>query len=123
MELALIGYRLTISQIDKLRGLLNEELKLGLQSNPKRPSVFPMINTFVTKFPTGTEIGDFLGLDIGGTNLRIIYLKLIKVNNIQYKKVIDLEFYNVPSEIRLGTVQQVFIYFIYLFFKFCLLVF
>ncbi|KAG6811771.1 hypothetical protein H0H92_005901 [Tricholoma furcatifolium] len=31
----------------------------------------PMIPTFVFGFPTGNEVGDYLALDLGGTNLRV----------------------------------------------------
>lgn len=30
-----------------------------------------MIPTFVFGWPTGNEIGDYLALDLGGTNLRV----------------------------------------------------
>ena len=92
--------------MDQLRVLLNQELKYGLQANPERPSVFPMVNTFVTKIPTGNEIGDFIGLDIGGSNLRIIHLKLSKVGD-KYEKSVDIEFYDVSKEVRQGDGKAV----------------
>ena len=102
------SYRLTRDQVEKLRSLLSEELRLGLQAKPVRESIFPMFNTFVTDFPTGTEVGDFLGVDIGGTNLRVIYLKLSKVNDREYQREVKMEFYDVPKEIRLGVGSKVF---------------
>jgi hexokinase len=36
----------------------------------------PMIPTFVFGWPTGEEIGDFLAVDLGGTNLRVCFVTL-----------------------------------------------
>lgn len=107
MEKLLEGYRLPIEKLTKLRQLLNEELQLGLEANPARKSAFPMFNTFVSKFPTGTEVGDFLGLDIGGTNLRIVQLTLSKESDGKYCRKLNTENYNVPAEHRLGVAKKV----------------
>ncbi|KAG6840485.1 hypothetical protein C0991_006428 [Blastosporella zonata] len=45
-----------------------ETLELGLA---KSKQVVPMIPTFVFGFPTGKEVGDYLAVDLGGTNLRV----------------------------------------------------
>ncbi|KAF9507028.1 hypothetical protein BS47DRAFT_1352147 [Hydnum rufescens UP504] len=50
-----------------------ETLELGLQ---KPGQVVPMIPTFVFGWPTGQESGDYLALDLGGTNLRVCLVTL-----------------------------------------------
>ncbi|KAI0298406.1 hexokinase [Multifurca ochricompacta] len=50
-----------------------ETLELGLEK-PKQ--VVPMIPTFVFDWPTGEETGDFLAVDLGGTNLRVCLVTL-----------------------------------------------
>lgn len=45
-----------------------DTLELGLQ---KPGQVVPMIPTFVFGWPSGQEKGDYLALDLGGTNLRV----------------------------------------------------
>jgi len=45
-----------------------ETLELGLE---KPNQVVPMIPTYVFGWPTGNEKGDYLALDLGGTNLRV----------------------------------------------------
>lgn len=102
------------TQVDKLRSLLNKELQLGLQAKPERPSVLPMINTFVRQLPNGTEMGDFLGLDIGGTGLRIVHLGLRKVNDGKFEKKIELESYDVPVNVRQGEGKVVRVTFLHL---------
>lgn len=48
-------------------------LKLGL-SKPEQ--TVPMIPTYVFGYPTGEEKGDFIALDLGGTNLRVCHVLL-----------------------------------------------
>jgi hexokinase len=45
-----------------------ETLELGLE---KPSQIVPMIPTFVFGWPTGEEKGDYLAVDLGGTNLRV----------------------------------------------------
>ena len=67
---------LSESKVRKVMELFREEMRLGLMANPPRKSVFYMCNTFVTDIPDGTEEGDFLAMDLGGTNLRIHLARL-----------------------------------------------
>ena len=101
--------RLTTTQVENVQTLLQQELQFGLEANPTRPSAFPMYNTFATKFPNGTEVGDFLGMDIGGTNLRLVYLKLRKTIDGKYEKNTVINFYDVPNEVRKSNSQKVYI--------------
>jgi len=50
-----------------------ETLELGL-SKPNQ--IVPMIPTFVFGWPSGQETGDFLAVDLGGTNLRVCLVTL-----------------------------------------------
>lgn len=45
-----------------------------LSETPAAPQ--PMIPTFVFGWPTGKETGDYLALDLGGTNLRVCLVTL-----------------------------------------------
>ncbi|CCF60361.1 hypothetical protein KAFR_0J02970 [Kazachstania africana CBS 2517] len=49
------------------------ELDKGLS---KKGGNIPMIPGWVMEYPTGTESGDFLAIDLGGTNLRVVLIKL-----------------------------------------------
>ncbi len=92
--------RLSASRVEELRSIFRKELHYGLQRKPVRPSAYPMYNTFATRFPSGTEVGDYLCMDIGGTNLRVVYLKLWKTDTGKYEHKLELDFYEVPSEVR-----------------------
>lgn len=61
---------------DKLRSITDHfvtELDKGLS---KQGGNIPMIPGWVMLFPTGKETGDYLAIDLGGTNLRVVLVKL-----------------------------------------------
>jgi len=73
-------------------------MELGLKTNPERQSSLQMANTFIPKNLSGTEKGQFLALDLGGTNFRVILLKLDPTSDLDT----IVKYYKVPDEIRLG---------------------
>ena len=50
-----------------------EELQKGLS---KEGGNIPMIPGWVLGYPTGKEKGNYLAIDLGGTNLRVVLVKL-----------------------------------------------
>lgn len=61
---------------DTLRAIVKHfigELDKGLS---KAGGNIPMIPSWVVEYPTGKEKGDFLAIDMGGTNLRVVLVKL-----------------------------------------------
>ncbi|QLG74631.1 hypothetical protein HG535_0G05140 [Zygotorulaspora mrakii] len=63
-------------QPEKLRAVVKHfitELNKGLS---KKGGNIPMIPGWVMEYPTGKESGDYLAIDLGGTNLRVVLIKL-----------------------------------------------
>ncbi|KAG8948322.1 hexokinase A [Tulasnella sp. 424] len=61
---------------EKMRSIVDafvETLRRGLEKNGQ---IVPMIPAFVFGWPTGQETGDYLALDLGGTNLRVCLVTL-----------------------------------------------
>ncbi len=80
-----------------------EEMRLGLEANPRRKSVFYMCNTFVTEFPDGSEEGDILSMDLGGSNLRILLARLKPGKEPEYR----VEPYDIDIKYRRGKPEVV----------------
>ncbi|CAG0901734.1 unnamed protein product [Darwinula stevensoni] len=95
---------LTQDVIDRVRDVFEDEMKLGLAKNPPKLSSLQMENTFLPELPNGTESGEYLALDLGGTNFRVILMEL-KEGTIQREEV---KYYKVPEEVRLGPGEQLF---------------
>ncbi|THH17249.1 hypothetical protein EW146_g3527 [Bondarzewia mesenterica] len=57
--------------------MIVEAFKDTLENGLEKPGqVVPMIPTFVFGWPTGKETGDYLAVDLGGTNLRVCLVTL-----------------------------------------------
>lgn len=57
---------------------MNEDFDNGLSCNPELSHKSPvkMLVTYVRSTPNGTEEGDFYALDLGGTNFRVLLVKI-----------------------------------------------
>ncbi|WOL09652.1 hexokinase-2, chloroplastic [Canna indica] len=65
-----------------------------------------MILTYVDSLPTGNEAGLFYGLDLGGTNFRVLRVHL----GGKEKRLLDTEFeqVSIPQELMCGTTEELF---------------
>ncbi|XP_048854529.1 hexokinase-2 isoform X2 [Brienomyrus brachyistius] len=65
-----------------------------------------MLPTFVRATPDGTERGDFLALDLGGTNFRVL---LVRVRNGKRRSVeMHNKIYSIPQDVMQGTGDELF---------------
>lgn len=62
-----------------------------------------MYPTWVIGFPTGRETGQFLTVDLGGTNLRVCWITL--KGHDQETDVLQ-DTYKVPDEIKTGSANE-----------------
>lgn len=76
-----------------------DELEKGLS---KKGGNIPMIPGWVMDFPTGKETGNYLALDFGGTNVRVVNVALLGDSKFtfQYDK------FSIPDEIRVGKSED-----------------
>ncbi|OBZ76793.1 Hexokinase [Grifola frondosa] len=66
-------FTLTPQRMRMIVEAFKESLELGLS---KHGQVVPMIPTYVFGWPSGNETGNFLAVDLGGTNLRVCLVTL-----------------------------------------------
>ncbi|XP_063848049.1 hexokinase-2-like [Scylla paramamosain] len=79
-------------------------MRLGLAENPERPSSLLMENTFIPQLLDGTECGEYLALDLGGTNFRVLYVVLKDGKFVEE----NVDYFEVPRELRLGPGEDLF---------------
>ncbi|XP_075756837.1 hexokinase-3 [Pelodiscus sinensis] len=97
--------RLLPEALGTVQGLLRREMELGLKETQARPSV-RMLPTYVRATPDGSERGDFLALDLGGTNFRVL---LVQVGGGEQGGVrIVSEVYSIPTQVAQGPGSQLF---------------
>ncbi|NXE05134.1 HXK2 protein, partial [Lophotis ruficrista] len=95
--------RLSHDDLERVQGLMRREMELGLgrETNPK--SSVRMLPTYVCGTPDGTERGEFLALDLGGTNFRVL---VVRVGEDRIR--IASEIYVIPTAITQGTGEALF---------------
>lgn len=61
---------------EELISKMNEDFSYGLKNGGDYHSPVKMLLTYVHGLPDGTETGDYFALDLGGTNFRVLLVKL-----------------------------------------------
>ena len=56
--------------------ILEDEMEKGLSRFTNSEADVKMLPTYVTQLPTGNESNDILALDLGGSNFRVILIRL-----------------------------------------------
>jgi len=63
-----------------------------------------MLPSHITKLPSGRERGQYLAIDLGGTNMRVA---LVRIQDNEAKVEI-LEKWTIPEGVKIGTAKQFF---------------
>ncbi|KAG9344359.1 hypothetical protein JZ751_011028 [Albula glossodonta] len=72
----LATFTLSLEQLQGLRDKMRVELERGLRKETHSTASVKMLPTYVYSIPNGTESGKFLALDLGGTNFRVLVVKI-----------------------------------------------
>ncbi|KAH8870716.1 Hexokinase [Schistosoma japonicum] len=100
-------FDLSVVDYEEFCDKMDEAMRLGLQKSTNGKSSIKMFPSYVTKVPNGTETGNFLALDLGGTNYRVLSVTLEgkgKSPRIQERT------YSIPAEKMSGTGTELFRY-------------
>ncbi|TKS70014.1 Hexokinase-1 [Collichthys lucidus] len=82
------------------------ELTKGLGRDTNPTAALKMLPTFVRSIPDGSEKGDFIALDLGGSNFRILRVKV----SHEKKQTVQMEskIYDTPEDIIHGSGTRLF---------------
>ncbi|NXI61090.1 HXK2 protein, partial [Anseranas semipalmata] len=98
--------KLSHEQLLEVKQRMRIEMEKGLGKNTHAKATVKMLPTYVCSTPDGTEKGDFLALDLGGTNFRVL---LVRVRNGMRRGVeMHNKIYSIPLEIMQGTGEELF---------------
>ncbi|XP_059755082.1 hexokinase-1 [Balaenoptera ricei] len=106
IEETLAHFSLTKDMLLEVKRRMRAEMELGLGKQTHDKAVVKMLPSFVRSTPDGTEHGDFLALDLGGTNFRVL---LVKIRSGK-KRTVEMhnKIYAIPTEIMQGTGEELF---------------
>ncbi|XP_040301936.1 hexokinase-3 isoform X2 [Herpailurus yagouaroundi] len=100
LEETLAPFRLNREQLAAVQAQMQEAMAKGLQGEA---SSLRMLPTYVRATPDGSERGDFLALDLGGTNFRVLLVR-VTAGGVQ----ITSQVYSIPECVAQGSGQQLF---------------
>ncbi|NXB16645.1 HXK3 protein, partial [Rhagologus leucostigma] len=95
--------RLTRADLEKVQALMRQEMERGLGKHTNATASVRMLPTYVTHTPDGTEQGDFLALDLGGTNFRVLVVRVTEEGISMASEI-----YVIPVAIMQGTGERLF---------------
>ncbi|CAF0923065.1 unnamed protein product [Brachionus calyciflorus] len=96
-------FKLSKEYLNKVMELMLEEMHKGLDPVTHDKADIKMFPTYVRSLPDGTEKGDILALDLGGTNFRVLLINLDS-GDIKVKSKVFL----IPQSIMTGSGIQLF---------------
>jgi len=84
--------------------VLEEELDLGHQFGLDGPGSIQMENTYIPELLDGSESGEYLALDLGGTNFRVLLITM------KDGRMVDevISYYEVAEKLRRGPGENLF---------------
>ncbi|XP_044515113.1 hexokinase-1 isoform X2 [Gracilinanus agilis] len=98
--------KLTSQQLMQVKNRLRVEMDLGLKKSSHDSAKVKMFPTYVTGTLDGSEFGDFLALDLGGTNFRVL---MVKIRSGKKKSVeMHNKIYAIPESVMQGTGEELF---------------
>ncbi|EPY89887.1 hexokinase-2-like protein [Camelus ferus] len=98
--------RLSDETLLEISKRFRKEMEKGLGATTHPTASVKMLPTFVRSTPDGTEHGEFLALDLGGTNFRVLWVKVTD-NGLQ-KVEMKNQIYAIPEDIMRGSGTQLF---------------
>uniref|UniRef100_A0A3Q0SZJ1 Phosphotransferase n=1 Tax=Amphilophus citrinellus TaxID=61819 RepID=A0A3Q0SZJ1_AMPCI len=106
VEKYLEPFQLSLEMLQEVSARLRKDLIRGLGKRSHHKAPVKMLPTFVRATPDGTEKGDFLALDLGGTNFRVLHVRVEEEEQRVLK--MNSQICAIPKEIMLGTGEQLF---------------
>ncbi|NWV37690.1 HXK2 protein, partial [Grantiella picta] len=95
--------RLTRADLDQVQALMRQEMERGLGKSTHASASVRMLPTYVCHTPDGTEQGDYLALDLGGTNFRVLLVRLSEEGISMLNEI-----YVIPPSIMQGSGEALF---------------
>ncbi|MED6263912.1 Hexokinase-2 [Characodon lateralis] len=103
--------RLSREQLFEVKRRMTDEMARGLSKQTHDQTSVKMLPTYVQSTLNGTERGDFLALDLGGSSFRVL---LVQLKSEKKQKVdIHQKIYRIDQETMQGTGEELFDHIVY----------
>ncbi|MEE6512857.1 hypothetical protein FKM82_020133 [Ascaphus truei] len=99
-------FRLQEEDLHVLMCRMQSEMERGLRLETNEEASVKMLPTYVRSTPDGSEVGDFLALDLGGTNFRVMLVKVGEDVEGQWRVETKHKMYSIPEDAMTGTAKM-----------------
>ncbi|MEQ2275166.1 hypothetical protein XENORESO_021839 [Xenotaenia resolanae] len=110
VEQILSEFRLNKEELEEVMKRMQHEMIRGLRLETHEEASVKMLPTYVCSTPEGSEVGDFLALDLGGTNFRVMLVKVGEDEERGFKVETKNQMYSIPEDAMTGTAEMLFDY-------------
>ncbi|CAF0735820.1 unnamed protein product [Adineta steineri] len=104
IEKVVDSLKITDDQLIHIMHILEEEMSAGLSPITHKQATVKMFPTYVRNIPNGTEVGQVLALDLGGTNFRVLLIDLRGNARVELTSKIFV----IPQSIMIGDGRHLF---------------
>nr|KAF6469462.1 glucokinase [Molossus molossus] len=106
VEQILAEFQLQEEDLKKVMRRMQKEMDRGLRLETHEEASMKMLPTYVRSTPEGSEVGDFLSLDLGGTNFRVMLVKVGEGEAGQWSVKTKHQMYCIPEDAMTGTAEM-----------------
>nr|XP_040147816.1 hexokinase-4 isoform X2 [Ictidomys tridecemlineatus] len=106
VEQILAEFQLQEEDLKKVMRRMQKEMDRGLRLETHEEASVKMLPTYVRSTPEGSEVGDFLSLDLGGTNFRVMLVKVGEGEAGQWSVKTKHQMYSIPEDAMTGTAEM-----------------
>ncbi|XP_051896764.1 hexokinase-4 isoform X2 [Pristis pectinata] len=99
-------FHLRKEELLEVKRRIQQEMEKGLRLETHKTASVKMLPTYVRSTPDGSEVGDFLALDLGGTNFRVMLVKVGEDENKSWKIATSNQMYSIPTDVMTGTAEM-----------------
>ncbi|XP_035247254.1 hexokinase-4-like [Anguilla anguilla] len=110
VDQVLSDFWLDTEELTEVMRRMQREMDRGLCVVTHDQASIKMLPTYVCLTADGSEVGEFLALDLGGTNFRVMLVKVVEDEKRGWKVETRHQVYSIPEEAMTGTAQMLFDY-------------
>ncbi|KAJ3604589.1 hypothetical protein NHX12_029329 [Muraenolepis orangiensis] len=110
VEEILSDFRLSKEGLREVMKRMQLEMARGLRLETHKEASVKMLPTYVCSTPEGSEVGDFLALDLGGTNFRVMLVIVGEDEEKGWKVETKNQMYSLHEDTMTGTAEMLFDY-------------
>ncbi|XP_072913341.1 hexokinase-4 isoform X3 [Hemitrygon akajei] len=103
-------FHLRKEELLEVKRRIQQEMEKGLKLETHKTASVKMLPTYVRSTPDGSEVGDFLALDLGGTNFRVMLVKVEEDETKSWKIATNNQMYSIPTDVMTDTAEILFDY-------------